>query len=39
MKNMTAFGEVSDITNINTYSPSFEFLKTEPDLYSVSDLI
>ena len=28
----------NDITNINTYSKSFDFLKDEPDLYSVSDL-
>jgi antitoxin (DNA-binding transcriptional repressor) of toxin-antitoxin stability system len=30
--------EVSDITNINTYSESFSFLEEEPDLYSVDDL-
>ena len=30
--------EVNDISNVNTYSPSFDFLKKEPDLYSVSDL-
>jgi hypothetical protein len=28
----------SDITNINAYSGSFDFLKDEPDLYSVSDI-
>lgn len=28
----------SDITNVNAYSNSFDFLKSEPDLYSVSDL-
>ena len=28
----------SDITNINAYSGSFDFLKNEPDLYAVSDL-
>jgi len=28
----------SDIANINTYSQSFDFLKNEPDLYSVTDL-
>ena len=30
--------EVSDITNVNTYSRSFNFLGEEPDLYSVADL-
>ncbi len=29
---------LNDITNINTYSESFKFLDTEPDLYSVADL-
>lgn len=29
---------VNDITNINAYSKSFDFLKDEPDLYSLSDL-
>lgn len=29
---------VNDITNVNAYSRSFDFLKDEPDLYSVSDL-
>ncbi len=29
---------VSDITNINTYSNSFDFLKDEPDLYNESDI-
>ncbi len=29
---------VNNITNINTYSKSFDFLKDEPELYSVSDL-
>lgn len=28
----------SDITNINAYSGSFDFLKNEPDLYSFSDI-
>ena len=28
----------SDITNINAYSDSFDFLKNEPDLYSARDL-
>ncbi len=31
-------GDVSDITNVNAYSGSFDFLKAEPDLYSVDDL-
>ena len=30
--------EVSDITNINANSISFDFLKNEPELYSLSDL-
>ena len=30
--------KLNDITNINAYSNSFDFLKDEPDLYSVSDL-
>lgn len=30
--------EVNDITNVNTYSESFAFLDSEPDMYSVSDL-
>jgi len=30
--------EVSDITNVNAYSGSFDFLKDEPDLYTVDDL-
>ena len=30
--------ELSDITNINTYSESFSFLEMEPELYSVADL-
>lgn len=29
---------VNDITNINAYSKSFDFLKDEPDIYSLSDL-
>jgi hypothetical protein len=29
---------LSDITNINTYSSSFNFLETEPDTYTISDL-
>lgn len=30
--------ELSDITNINTYSESFSFLEEEPDIYSTDDL-
>lgn len=30
--------DVSDITNVNTYSNSFDFLLDEPDLYDESDL-
>lgn len=29
---------LNDITNINAYSKSFDFLADEPDLYSVADL-
>lgn len=29
---------VDDITNVNAYSKSFDFLKDEPDIYSLSDL-
>lgn len=29
---------LNDITNINSYSRSFDFLGEEPDLYSVHDL-
>ena len=29
---------VNDITNINAYSKSLDFLKDEPDIYSVADL-
>lgn len=28
----------SDITNVNAYSNSFDFLKNEPDLYNISDV-
>ncbi len=28
----------SDIANMNAYSQSFDFLKNEPDMYSLSDL-
>jgi antitoxin (DNA-binding transcriptional repressor) of toxin-antitoxin stability system len=30
--------DVSDITNVNAYSTSFDFLKDEPDLYSIADI-
>lgn len=29
---------VSEITNMNAYSGSFDFLNDEPDIYSVDDL-
>jgi antitoxin (DNA-binding transcriptional repressor) of toxin-antitoxin stability system len=29
---------VNDITNINTYSRSFDFLQDEPELYSTADI-
>ncbi|OGL86398.1 MAG: hypothetical protein A3K16_00675 [Omnitrophica bacterium RIFCSPLOWO2_01_FULL_45_24] len=29
---------LNEITNINAYSKSFDFLKDEPDIYSPSDL-
>ena len=29
---------VNDITNVNAYSHSFDFLEQEPELYSVGDL-
>ncbi len=31
--------DVSDITNINAYSGSFDFLADEPELYSMTDVI
>lgn len=30
--------DVNDITNMNTYSKSFDFLKEEPDLYTLDDV-
>jgi len=30
--------EVSDITNVNAYGGSFDFLKDEPDLYTLDDV-
>ncbi|MBU1046160.1 type II toxin-antitoxin system Phd/YefM family antitoxin [Patescibacteria group bacterium] len=30
--------KVSDITNFNANSTSFDFLKKEPDIYSIDDL-
>ena len=29
---------VNDITNVNAYSKSFDFLSHEPELYSVADV-
>ncbi len=31
--------ETSEITNINSYSSSFDFLKKEPELYSHKDIL
>ncbi|QQR64466.1 hypothetical protein IPH92_02745 [Candidatus Kaiserbacteria bacterium] len=31
--------EVSDITNVNANSASFDFLDDEPDLYSIADIL
>ena len=31
-------GKLSEITNINTYSKSFDFLADEPEIYSVKDI-
>jgi len=31
-------GSFSEITNINAFSSSFDFLSDEPDTYSVNDL-
>ncbi len=31
--------DVSDITNVNTYSNSFDFLKDEPDIYTKTGTI
>ncbi len=30
---------ISTISNVNANSPSFDFLKDEPELYSIKDLI
>lgn len=30
--------KINEITNINSYSQSFNFLKDEPELYSIDDL-
>ncbi len=30
---------VTDITNVNAYSSSFDFLNDEPELYSLEDVI
>jgi antitoxin (DNA-binding transcriptional repressor) of toxin-antitoxin stability system len=31
-------GKLSEITNINAYSKSFDFLSDEPEIYSVRDI-
>lgn len=31
-------GKFSEITNINAYSKSFDFLANEPEIYSVKDI-
>ena len=31
-------GKLSEITNINSYSKSFDFLKNEPEIYSIKDI-
>ncbi len=31
-------GKLSEITNINAYSKSFDFLENEPEIYSVKDI-
>ena len=31
-------GKFSEITNINTYSKSFDFLANEPEIYSAQDV-
>ena len=31
-------GKLSEITNINTYSKSFDFLSDEPEIYSKKDI-
>jgi len=31
-------GKLDEITNINAYSQSFDFLAAEPELYSLNDL-
>ncbi|PIR68815.1 hypothetical protein COX93_01090 [Candidatus Nomurabacteria bacterium CG_4_10_14_0_2_um_filter_30_12] len=31
-------GRLSEITNINTYSKSFDFLTNEPEIYSIKDI-
>jgi predicted RNA-binding protein with EMAP domain len=39
IQNPTSYNsELSEITNISAYSKSFDFLKEEPDLYSVKDI-
>lgn len=31
-------GKLTEITNINAYSKSFDFLASEPELYSIKDI-
>ena len=31
--------KVTDITNVNAYSKSFDFLDNEPELYSLDDIL
>jgi hypothetical protein len=31
--------DVTDSTNVNAYSSSFDFLEAEPDVYSLEDII
>jgi hypothetical protein len=31
-------GKLSEITNINAYSKSFDFLNNEPEIYSLKDI-
>lgn len=35
---ITDIDEFDEITNLNAQSASFDFLKDEPDLYTLSDL-
>ncbi len=31
-------GKLTEITNINAYSKSFDFLSSEPEIYSIKDI-